>query len=107
MSPNPGYALRALASANGFVVFAFAGQAASVSLGGGCTLFVDDTQLLALHLVQADAGGVASWAVPIPAGLAPTDLAAQAFEVVTGGPVFGLLTASNGLRIRGAASGCP
>ncbi|MCU0862823.1 MAG: hypothetical protein MUC36_03435 [Planctomycetes bacterium] len=107
VSPNPGYALQALVSANGFAVFAFAGQTANVPLGGGCTLFVDDTQLLALHLVQADAGGAASWPMPIPAGLAPTDLAAQAFELVSGGPVLGLLAASNGLRIRGAASGCP
>jgi hypothetical protein len=37
----------------------------------------------------------------------PTDIAMQAFELIAGGPVVGLLAASNGVRVRAAGSGCP
>lgn len=106
-SPNPGYALTAQASPSGFVVFGFAGQAANVALGGGCTLFLDQAQLIATHVVQANGSGAATWPLPIPAALSPTDVACQAFELVAGGPILGILTASNGLRVRAAGTGCP
>ncbi len=107
VSPNANFALRALAAPADAVVFAFAGQAANVPLGGGCTLFLEQTQLIATHLVLADASGVASWPLPIPPGLLLTDFAAQAFEVVTGGPIAGVIAGSNGLHLRAAGSGCP
>lgn len=106
-SPNPSYALHAQVGPAGFVVFGFASQAANVALGGGCTLFLDDAQLLATHLVQANGSGLAAWPLPIPAALSPAEVACQAFELVNGGPVLGLLAASNGLRLRAAGLGCP
>ncbi|MFY9345845.1 MAG: hypothetical protein WAT39_25360 [Planctomycetota bacterium] len=106
-SPNPGYALQAQVAPSGFVVFGFAGLAANVPLGGGCTLFLDQAQSIATHLVQANGSGLATFALPIPAALSPTDVACQAFEVVAGGPVLGFLAVSNGLRLRAAGTGCP
>jgi hypothetical protein len=107
-SPNPAFALQVQAGANAFVVFAFAGQAASVPLGGGCSLWLQEPALIATHVVQANASGVATWPLPIPAGLQPLDVPTQAFELVAGGPIAGLLAASNGIRIRAAAAtGCP
>lgn len=106
-SPNPGYQLQAQASASSFVVFAFAAQPASVTLGGGCTLFLDQASMIAAHLVQANGSGAASYALPVPPGLAPMEFAAQAFELVNGGPIVGLLAGSNGLRVRPAGAGCP
>lgn len=107
LSPNPAYALQAQVAPASFVVFGFAGQAANVPLGSGCTLFVDNSQMIATHLVQANAAGVASYGLPVPGGLALTGFASQAFEFVAGGPIASLLAASNGLRIRAAGSGCP
>lgn len=106
-SPNPGYALQSQVAASSFVVFGFATQGANVALGGGCTLFLDQAQLVATNLVQADGSGLASWPVPIPPALALTEFTAQAFGLVAGGPVAGLLTASNGLHVRAAGTGCP
>lgn len=106
-SPNPAYGLGVQASPSAWFVLAVASQAANGPLGGGCDLLIDDAQLLAALLLQGDAGGAASYGIPIPAGLAPTDLAVQAFEFAAGGPLFGFLAASNGLLIRAAATGCP
>lgn len=107
-APNPAYALQARVGPGNLVVFAFAAQPANVPLGGGCTLFVDSSTLIATHLVQASASGVAAYALPVPAGLALTGFAAQAFEVVPGsGAVAGLLHATNGLHVRAAGTGCP
>lgn len=106
-APNPAYALHTQGAPAGYVVFGFAGQSANVPLGGGCTLFLDNSQLIATHLVQANASGLATYGLPVPAGLSLTGFTAQAFEVVVGGPVGGLLAVSNGLRIRAAGSGCP
>ena len=106
-SPNPAYSLQAQVVASNYVIFAFASQTANVPLGNGCTLLVDDTQMIATHLVQANGSGAATWNLPVPAGLAATDVACQAFELVVGGPIVNLLAASNGLRIRAAGTGCP
>ncbi len=107
MSPNAGYAIQATVAPAGFFVLAFTSGLANVSLGSGCTLFLDGSLLLQSNLVQANAAGAASWALPIPAALPPTDIFCQAFELVTGGPVLGFLAASNGLRIRAGGTGCP
>jgi hypothetical protein len=106
-SPNPTYALQAQLAPNGFVLFAFAAAPASLPLGSGCTLWLDQGQLLTTVVTQAGAGGLATWPLPIPPSLSPLDLATQAFELVAGGPVVGLLAPSNGLRIRAAGTGCP
>jgi hypothetical protein len=58
-------------------------------------------------VVSANAAGVATWGVPIPAGLLPIDFASQTFELVPGGPILGFLAGSNGLRVRAAGTGCP
>jgi hypothetical protein len=106
-SPNPGYGLRTNAPAGAFVLFAFASSTANVPLGGGCSLYVDAATLLATPIVTADGAGLAAFALPIPPGLSPLDLACQAFELVASGPVYGLFNARDGLRIRAAGTGCP
>ncbi len=107
-SPNPAFAMQVQANASSLVVFAFAGQAASVPLAGACSLWLDESTLIAAHLVQANASGHATFPLPIPAGLAPLDIPCQAFELVPGGPIAGFLAATNGLRIRAAAiTSCP
>jgi hypothetical protein len=105
-SPNPNYGLDLQATPSSTVVLVFSSQAQSAPFGG-CTVFVDSATLLASELVPVDASGAASYSIPIPPGMTPVDLTAQAFEVRTGGPLLGFLAASNGLRIRGAATGCP
>jgi hypothetical protein len=107
LSPNPAYSVHAQVAPAGLVVFAFTAQATSTPLGRGCTLFLDTRQFLGSHLTQANAAGIATWPLPVPAGLSPTDIACQAFELAIGGPIEGLLNASNGLRLRAAATGCP
>ncbi|MEZ6038031.1 MAG: hypothetical protein R3F29_11150 [Planctomycetota bacterium] len=106
-SPNPGFALDLTADQNSAVVLAFATQAANVPLGSGCTLLIDDSAVLTSLLLTTDATGHVSYAVPVPPGLAPTELAAQAFAVVPGGPLLGFLAVSNGLLVRAASTGCP
>jgi hypothetical protein len=106
-APNPTYALQSQIGANGFVLFAFANAPANLPLGSGCTLWIDQGQLLTTAIAQANGAGLATWPLPIPAGLVPTDIAMQAFELIAGGPVVGLLAASNGVRVRAAGSGCP
>ncbi|MFK7743138.1 MAG: hypothetical protein AB8H80_22680 [Planctomycetota bacterium] len=105
-SPNPGYALEASGGAGNFVLVAFAAAPATAPIGASCTLFVDANQILVSDLVQLDAGGSYSYAVPVPAGLAPTDLAVQAFEFYPNGPFLGFGGSSNGLLIRAAGTGC-
>jgi hypothetical protein len=106
-SPNLAYALQTSGTPNAFVAFAFASLPAAVSLGGGCTQYVDGATLIGAFPIQANASGQASFALPIPAALSPTDLAVQAFEVAANGPVLGFLLASNGVRVRAAGTGCP
>jgi len=105
-SPNPNYGVDVRATPSSQVVLVFSSQAATAPIGG-CTLFVDDTQVLSSHLLNVDANGAASYAIPVPPGLLPVDLAVQGFEVRSGGPLLGFLAASNGLLIRGAGTGCP
>jgi hypothetical protein len=106
-SPNLAYALQTSGTPNAFVAFAFASLPAAVSLGGGCTQYVDGATLIGAFPIQANASGQASFALPIPAALSPTDLAVQAFEIAANGPVLGFLLASNGVRVRAAGTGCP
>jgi hypothetical protein len=105
-SPNPAYGLRTIAAPGNLVLFAFATQTAAEPVGG-CTIWVDSTMLLATPVVTADGAGLASFALPIPAGLTPIDLACQAFEWQAGGPILGEANARDGLRIRAAGTGCP
>ena len=88
-------------------MLALASQAADVPLGGGCSLLVDDGTLLTTLLLTVGPGGRVNYALPVPPGLPPTEFAAQAFEVVSGGPLLGFLAVSNGLLVRAAATGCP
>ena len=76
-------------------------------VGAGCSLYVDNTQLLVSQLVTLNFVGQASYALPIPAAFPPTDLAAQAIEFYPGGPFLGWGGVSNGLLIRAGGVGCP
>ncbi len=105
-SPNPGYGLRTMAAPGNAVLFAFATQTAAEPVGG-CTIWIDSAMLLTTALVTADGSGLASFALPIPAGVTPIDLACQAFEWQIGGPILGEANARDGLRIRAAGTGCP
>jgi hypothetical protein len=89
-----------------FVVVAFAAATATVSLGSGCNLLIDNGQLIVSDYLQLSAAGTHSYSVPIPAGLAPIDLAVQVAELFPGGPFLGFGGLSNGLKIRAAGTGC-
>ena len=106
-SPNPSYAVEVEVAPSAAVVLAFAAADDSVALGGGCTSFLDGNQLLVTELLMANGAGQASYSLPIPAGLAPIDFTAQAFEVVAGGAFLGFLDLSNGLKIRAGGAVCP
>ena len=56
--------------------------------------------------MSLDAAGTYSYAVPIPAGLQPVDLAVQAIEFYPNGPFLTWGGASNGLLLRAAGTGC-
>ena len=105
-SPNPNYGLELTGTPNASVLIAFASQTAATPLGA-CTLWLDEPSLLATALVGNNAAGNFAFTLPIPAGLLPTDLAVQAFELDISGFPASLLAASNGLRIRAAGTGCP
>ena len=77
-APNPGYA-----------VVVFAQQPSALPVGVGCSLYVDNTQLLVSLLVTLNFIGKSSYALPIPAALPPTDLAVQAIAFYPGGPFLG------------------
>ena len=105
-SPNAAFSIEAQVGADNFLLLVFAGSAANIPLGGGCTLLVDNTQILVSSLLQGDASGRVGLGVPIPAALAPFDFATQVIEFVPGAPFLGFGNASNGLLIRAAATGC-
>lgn len=105
-SPNPGYGMELTGTPNAPVLLAFAGQVASVPLGA-CTVWLDEPSLVVAILVGNDAAGKFAFTLPIPAGLLPTDLAVQAFELDVPGFPASLVAASNGLLIRAASTGCP
>jgi hypothetical protein len=105
-SPNAAYALRLQLAPSNFALLAFAQQAVNLPLGNGCTLLVDNNVLLGTYVVQGDGVGNVTWPLPIPAALSPTDIAVQAFEFVTNGPMLGFLEASNGVLVRAGGTGC-
>jgi hypothetical protein len=107
-SPNPGYAIEFELTPFGVIVAAFGLAADNLSLGNGCTQYLDGNQLVGIVALSADASGKAIQTVPLQAGMSPVDWYCQGFEVVgSGGPVLGFLVPSNGLRIRVAGTGCP
>jgi hypothetical protein len=105
--PSPSYALGVTGapSSLALIVLTFAGS--NTPLGGGCTQWIDTNQLLGTELTATNAGGVATWNLPIPAGLAPFDLFGQAAVLLPGGPAFGAAVLSNALRLRIGGIGCP
>lgn len=105
-SPNASFALELGAAPNAFAFVVF-GAAASATPVGGCDVFLDQNLLLATRLVQADATGRHRYALPVPAGMLPFDVAAQAFAITSSGPMLGEFAASNGVLVRVAGSGCP
>lgn len=105
-SPNAAYALNISGGASNFAVVAFASAPANIPVGGGCDLLIDNTMLIVSDLVQLTPSGTYSYGVPVPAGLAPTDLFVQVAELYAGGPFLGLGGLSNGLKIRAAGTGC-
>ena len=106
-SPNPAYGIGIAGSGANFAVVAIAQAPANMPLAGGCTLWLDNSQLIVSDLVQLNAAGTLTYALPTPAGLPPVDLSVQVAELFAGGPFFGLGSLSNGLRVRAAGVGCP
>lgn len=106
-SPNPSFGIDIAGGATNFAVVAFSHAPANVSLGGGCTLLIDYSQLIVSDLVQLGAAGTFAYGLPIPAGLPPVDVSVQVAELFTGGPFLSVGGLSNGLRIRAASTGCP
>jgi len=105
-SPNPSYGLELTGTPNAPMLIAFTSKTAAVPLGA-CTVWLDEPSLLAAFLVGNGAAGKFAFPLPIPAGLLPTDLAVQAFELDVPGFPASLVAASNGLLIRAASTGCP
>jgi hypothetical protein len=105
--PNPTHALVARTAPGAAVVFGLALGGASVALPNGCVSFLDNQLAVASVGRTADASGLSTWSIPIPPGLTPFDVYVQAVEFVAGGPLFGQLALSNGLRMRVGATGCP
>lgn len=111
--PNGTFALRAAGNPAGAPCgFFLSTVAGATPLGGGCTAWSGDVLSLVGPLsVLADAGGVATLALPVPnnPSLEGQALDFQMMNVVPGGALLGSLNLSNGLRVRigNLIAGCP
>jgi len=106
-SPNPTYAIQFQVAPSALVVAAFGLGGANVPLGGGCTLFLDEPQIVFFAPAVADGLGVAQHSLPLAPGMSPIDFFCQGFEIVANGPFLGSFAASNGLKIRVGGVACP
>lgn len=105
--PSAGYGLRVSGAPSSLAMFVLSFGPDSTDLGGGCTQWVDTNQLLGTFFTATDAGGAATWNLPVPAGLTPFDLYGQAVVFTPGGPLLGIAVLSDALRARVGGIGCP
>ena len=75
---------------------------ANISLGGGCTAWIDPGQLALVAAVAANGAGVATLGLPIPNDPSLNDayMAAQSLELEAGGAYAGLIDLSSGLKVK-------
>ena len=99
-SPSFGLQLTTTPGAALFLFYSFGG--ANVPIAPGCIQFLDLQSFGVFGYLVADGAGVAQAPVPIPdvPALDGLSLFWQAAQAVSGGPVFGFLTLSNGLQTR-------
>jgi len=98
--PNAGFGFQLTSTPTAGILLFHALGAASSPIGPGCVQYLDSSTTLH-SFVLTNGAGLASVAVPVPNLLALDGLAIswQAAQLVTGGPVRGQLTLSNGLEI--------
>ncbi len=100
--PNASFALQMTTTPlAGMFVFTSLGTA-NVPLGNGCAQYLDPTSMSTHGFVQAGITGLAviPLAVPNNPALEGFELSWQAVQIETGGPVSGIFTLSNGLKVR-------
>jgi hypothetical protein len=105
--PNPAFSLLLQAAPNTGALAFFAFDGASVSLGSGCTQFLDPSTIATHGFLLTNGSGTASIPLGVPPGLPPIDVYWQAATLQSGGPALGSFNLSNGLRVRVGGSGCP
>jgi hypothetical protein len=105
--PNPAFALQIQASPNVSAIAFFSTGTANVQLSGSCFQYLDSAGLGTYGILTTNPAGQASIPLPIPATLLPGDLNWQVVTLVSGGPLFGSMALSNGLKVRIAGTGCP
>ena len=73
-----------------------------LDLGLSCLLQVDPTTVYTLRTLATDGGGASTTNVPIPdtADLIGVEFTTQVAIQVNGGPVFGVVELSNGVRLK-------
>lgn len=101
--PNASFGLRVEDIApNGSIAMLVSILSGNTQLGNGCTLFLDVPSSVAHGSFGANAQGVATvpFGVPNDLSLEGASLTFQAAELVSGGPLYGQIELSNGLRIR-------
>jgi hypothetical protein len=104
--PNASYALTLQGAANAPSLLALSLGGDNASLGAGCTRYIDPVLATASSLMTADVLGRATWNLPIGPALLAMDIWCQGAQIVNGGPLFGQMTLTNGLRVRIGAAGC-
>lgn len=101
--PNPSFGLRVEdLPPNGSAAVLVSLQTGNTTLGNGCTLWLDASSAIAVGTFGANAQGVATvpFGVPNDVSLEGASVAFQAATLVSGGPLFGQIALSNGMRVR-------
>lgn len=78
----------------------------SVPLGGSCTLITDLSNYLVWNFYITDDTGAGVIPLPVPPGQTPIEAYFQALTLIPNPPVLGLFGLSNGIKLRGASTGC-
>jgi hypothetical protein len=103
---NAGFALNMTSAPNTYVLLAYSAASGNTPLAAGCNAYIDLGAYDVAGLYLTDGAGNASLALPIPSGLSPTSLTFQGAPFVPNPPVLGLVSLTNGLTLRLAATGC-
>ncbi len=105
--PAPSFALQARTAAATPVFLFLSPTAAGITLGSGCTQYVDNLGLESVGFVLTDGTGLGNYALPIPAGMLPGEVTFQAASFVpAGGAFLSDFNLSNGLTVRAGLTGC-
>ena len=111
--PNANFGLQLDGLAPGAsAVILLSATGGNTNVGNGCTFFIGLTPpIVSVGPLTADPGGQAGMPLMIPnnAALEGAELFTQAFEIATGGPLFGGFNLTNGLKVRigNNVTGCP